>query len=406
MSSKAEKYLEEAQIAMNKRNYSKAIKYFEDYMSLVPDDKKVLYSLADAYVFDGNIQVAIKLYLQVAEHLRTKGFIMKSVAVCKRVLNLDNSNYFAKDLMHRLYQDKSSEEESSKIFTQSYQSISEAPKEPPKSEKSQPEFLPVFAADMKQTSTSEISISGLQAVSGEAASEKLTGSVTFKETVAMPRVKEMASEIPKQNEEKLELPDSLTGGFVAVTPEDLYLDFEKPSDESVERSAEKEEENIPTPKVHSISSSPASKRTQTQEIRILKAKDLLFGELTELEYLKLIDLMEIRTFQPGEIVVREGTPGDSMFIICNGDVSVVTKDKSGKDVQLADLGEGDFFGEVSLLTGRPRTATIYAISYTEVLELKRVSLPEIEDNFPKIREKLEDFYHRRTMHTIETLIGQ
>jgi tetratricopeptide (TPR) repeat protein len=404
MSSKAEKYLEEAQIAMNKRNYSKAIKYFEDYLSLAPDDKKILYSLADAYVFNGDVQVAIKLYLQVAEHLRTKGFIMKSVAVCKRVLNLDNGNFFAKDLMHRLYQDKSSEEESSKIFTQSYQTVSEAQKQQQPSSKPEPEFLPVFAADMKHTTTSEISISGLQAVSGEAASEKLTGNVAFKETVAMPKVKESIAAEQEAVQEKIEIPDSLTGGFVAVTPEDFYLDSNKPASVAAYDypGADKDKAS----QMHSVSSAPASKRTQTQEIRILKAKDLLFGELTELEYLKLIDLMEIRTFQPGEIVVREGNPGDSMFIICNGDVSVVTKDKSGKDVQLADLSEGDFFGEVSLLTGRPRTATIYAISYTEALELKRISLPEIENNFPQIREKLEDFYHRRTMHTIETLIGQ
>lgn len=404
MSSKAEKYLEEAQIAMNKRNYSKAVKNFEDYLALMPDDKKIMYNLADAYVFNGDVQTAIKLYLQVAEHLRSKGFIMKAVAVCKRIVNLDPNNFHAKDLMHRLYKDKSSEEESSKIFTQSFTTAAvETPKVSQPSPKPSPEFLPVFAADMKQTSTSEISISGMQAVSEEMAAEKATGSMSFKETVAMPKAKEMISAEAAKPKEDIKMPESLTGGFVAVTPEDLYLEQNKEAGKS---DIDSFTGAYNSAHFSSVASAPASKRTQTQEIRILKAKDLLFGELTELEYLKLIDLMEIRTFQPGEIVVKEGSPGDSMFIICNGEVSVVTKDKNGKDIQLAELGEGDFFGEVSLLTGRPRTATIYAISYTEVLELSRVSLPEIEDNFPKIREKLEDFYHRRTMHTIETLIGQ
>jgi hypothetical protein len=404
MSGKAEKYLEEAQIAMNKRNYSKAIKYFDDYLEIVPDDKKILYSLADAHVLNGDIQIGIKQYLQVAEHLRSKGFIMKSVAVCKRILNLDPTNFYAKDLMQSLYKDKSSEEESSKILTSSFTTIQESSREKEPQKKEEPVFLPVFAADMKETDTSEVSISGLQAVYGDSASEKMTGSVSFKETVTMPKALDTSKPHQPVAEDRIELPDSLTGGFVALTPEEIESEKNKTDGASSFDDGPSHWESPETTKTGVPATS--SKRTQTQEFRILKAKDLLFGELSESEYLKMIDLMEIRTFQPGEIVVREGNPGDSMFIICDGDVSVMTKDKSGKEVQLADLSEGDFFGEVSLLTGKPRTATIYAISYTEVLELKRTSLPEIEANCPQIRQKLEDFYHKRTMHTIETLIGQ
>lgn len=403
MAGKAEKYLEEAQIAMNKRNYAKAIKYFEEYLEIVKDDKKVLYSLADAHVLNGDVQIAIKQYLQVAQHLRAKGFIMKAVAVCKRILNLDPANFYAKDLMQNLYKDKSSEEESSKILTSSLKAYKEPQAEEKPQPKEQSEFLPIFAADLKQTSTSEISISGLQAVygDGETASDKMTGSVSFKETISMPRAQELSIPKPQKPEEEINLPDSLTGGFVAVTPE------EKPAGEiDIVEDPALEYDLLQWEKPEPVKTEAPSKRTQTQEIRILKAKDLLFGELSEREYLKIIDLMEVRTFQPGEIVVREGSPGDSMFIICDGDVSVVTKDKTGKEIPLADLTEGDFFGEVSLLTGKPRTATIYATTYTEVLELKRTSLPEIETSCPQIRQKLEDFYHKRTMHTIETLIGQ
>jgi len=404
MSGKSEKYLEEAQIAMNKRNYSRAIKYFDDYLAIVTDDKKVLYSLADAHVLNGDIQIAIKQYLQVAEHLRSKGFIMKSVAVCKRILNLDQENFYAKNLMQNLYKDKSSEEESSKILTSSFRAVPESPGGEKPQKKEEPVFLPVFAADMKGTDTSEISISGLQAVYGDSASEKLTGNVSFKETVRIPKTQDTSRPHQPAAEDRMELPDSLTGGFVALTPEEASSAQNKAGGAS---SFDYIPSNWESPELSNTGVPAAtSKRTQTQEFRILKAKDLLFGELSESEYLKLIDLMEIRTFQPGEIVVREGNPGDSMFIICDGDVSVMTQDKSGNDVQLADLSEGDFFGEVSLLTGKPRTATIYAISYTEVLELKRTSLPEIETNCPHIRKKLEDFYHKRTMHTIETLIGQ
>jgi hypothetical protein len=135
---------------------------------------------------------------------------------------------------------------------------------------------------------------------------------------------------------------------------------------------------------------PAVQRTVTQETRILKAKDLLFDELTAEEYL--------------EIIVKEGDPGDSMFIICSGEVSVRTRDRTGKEVELARLFEGDFFGEVSLLTGRPRTATITSITPTELLELKSSSMPEIQSRHPRIKEVLHEFHMKRIRSTIQVLV--
>ncbi len=379
MSKKAEKYLENANEAMGKRNYDKAIKHFKNYIQIVPDDMKAIYTMADAYSLSGDTSKAIELYYGVAEHLKSKGFIMKAIAVCKRILNIDSNNYNAKDLLQTLYKDKSIEDESSGAFKQPSQ----------QAEKPQP------APQEQSVEVDEVSVSGMQAVS-DGDNRTSTGSqVAFKETVRMPKASENNPFIPGANDAIMQGAQSFTGDF--VTLDGMDDDFEGIT--KIDALDAVDEHMMAPPE-------PVKKkeRTDTQEIRILQAKDLLFKELSKEEYIKIIDQMDIHVFNAGEEIVKEGDPGDSMYIICSGKVEVLTKDKSGQNVSLAKLGEGDFFGEVSLLTGKPRTATIVALEKMELLELKLQHLPEIENYHPKIRDKLESFYHRRTMHTIETLI--
>lgn len=70
-------------------------------------------------------------------------------------------------------------------------------------------------------------------------------------------------------------------------------------------------------------------------------------------------------FGVGEIIVREGEPGDSMFVVCSGEVAV----RIGKDREVARIRAGGYFGEMSLLTGELRTATVVACAEVVVLEI-------------------------------------
>jgi len=85
----------------------------------------------------------------------------------------------------------------------------------------------------------------------------------------------------------------------------------------------------------------------------------LFEVLNEEERAALVKEMELEQHREGDIIITEGEPGSSMYVISTGEVKVYTRGQKGS-VYLAKLGEGDFFGEVSMLTGKPRTATITA----------------------------------------------
>jgi CRP-like cAMP-binding protein len=91
-------------------------------------------------------------------------------------------------------------------------------------------------------------------------------------------------------------------------------------------------------------------------------------------------------------------------LIVGGAVKVFTRTEEGGNVPLAELEAGDFFGEVSLLTGKPRTATITASSEVTAIELDRTNVDRIAEGHPEVRQVLNDFYERRAQETVEAVI--
>jgi len=130
----------------------------------------------------------------------------------------------------------------------------------------------------------------------------------------------------------------------------------------------------------------------------------LFEVLNPDERAALVREMELEQKAEGDVIISEGEPGLSMYVIARGEVKVYTRNQGGGSVYLAKLGEGDFFGEVSVLTGKPRTATITASQPTELLRLDKAKLDNALAKYPGIRKVLDEFYKKRAMHTVEAMI--
>jgi CRP-like cAMP-binding protein len=93
----------------------------------------------------------------------------------------------------------------------------------------------------------------------------------------------------------------------------------------------------------------------------------LFARLSEEQRREIAAATSVRTFGDGEAIVRQSAAGQSMFVVCSGQVAVVLEPGRRR---VATIEEGGYFGEMSLLTGEPRTATVLAIGDTSVLELE------------------------------------
>ncbi|MEK6333414.1 MAG: mechanosensitive ion channel family protein [Acidobacteriota bacterium] len=92
-------------------------------------------------------------------------------------------------------------------------------------------------------------------------------------------------------------------------------------------------------------------------------------------------------FAPGETLIRAGDEGSSMFVVHNGRVQVQVSD-NGTARTVAVLTEGNFFGEMALFTGEPRTASVVAIEETEVLEIGHDAMKHIFETNPDLAESI------------------
>jgi CRP-like cAMP-binding protein len=121
----------------------------------------------------------------------------------------------------------------------------------------------------------------------------------------------------------------------------------------------------------------------------------LFKDFSVDEMVAVIQGLELLTFEPRQIILREGQPGTSMYMLTAGTAKAYVRDAQGRQVLVGELNEGAFFGEVAVLTGRPRTATVVAATHCELLELDRPTLDEITARHPHVRDVLEAFARER-----------
>jgi len=146
-----------------------------------------------------------------------------------------------------------------------------------------------------------------------------------------------------------------------------------------------------------------SETTPTNEEKERQAS-ALFSAFPKEALESLVASTNLRSYREGDIIVTEGEEGHSLFLLVSGEVKVFTRGERGEHIQLAELGAGDFFGEVSLLTGKPRTATITAKSVVNAIELTKSAVDGIATEYPEVREVLNDFYESRAQATVEAVI--
>jgi small-conductance mechanosensitive channel/CRP-like cAMP-binding protein len=145
---------------------------------------------------------------------------------------------------------------------------------------------------------------------------------------------------------------------------------------------------FPTRTLHVERRLPESKVTGPQKeiIDRLSAVDI-FAPLSVEETEKLATAASRHVFAPGELVIRGGDQGSSMFVVHNGRVQVQVSD-GGKPRPVAMLSEGAFFGEMALFTGEPRTANVVAMEETEVLEIGHAAMKHLFETNPDLAEAI------------------
>lgn len=138
-----------------------------------------------------------------------------------------------------------------------------------------------------------------------------------------------------------------------------------------------------------------------------KAAQIVAGKsldcLTPDEAADLVQRGKISLYGTREPLVTCGEEGNSMFVILDGSVEVVGKTEKGPPVILARLGPGECFGEMSLLTGEPRNATVRAELDTLIFEIRKQDLSPLIEANPELAERLASLLDRRQSEWAEAL---
>lgn len=115
----------------------------------------------------------------------------------------------------------------------------------------------------------------------------------------------------------------------------------------------------------------------------------LFRGLDAKTIADLVSSLAHRRYKRGEVIFHAGDPGDALHIVAGGSVKIVLVSPQGEEAIVATLKPGDFFGELTLIDGAPRSATAVAVGPTETLLLARTHFRELIEANPVLRDTLE-----------------
>jgi CRP-like cAMP-binding protein len=139
-----------------------------------------------------------------------------------------------------------------------------------------------------------------------------------------------------------------------------------------------------------------------QRIKLLASCDLM-RHLPAEQIERILPCVHDRPLKAGEVLFKAGEPGDALYIVTDGSVEVLANDQPGAETSvnvIAVLGEGHAFGEMSLLSGGPRTATIRAIEDTELLKIGKDDFDRLVAADHHLADAVKRISHQRAISNI------
>jgi CRP-like cAMP-binding protein len=131
----------------------------------------------------------------------------------------------------------------------------------------------------------------------------------------------------------------------------------------------------------------------------------LFNGLDRVELERFAEVTREKTYPRGSVILFEDDPGDSLFVVRQGRVKVVLIGDDGREVILGVLGVGEYFGELSLIDGRPRSAHVIAMEDAHLLVLRRDDFRRRVESSPSVAWALLSELSRRLRRADEKIGG-
>lgn len=383
-------------IALKQQEWSKAYVALGAIKEIRRDDSQVYLKTGDLLQRMGNTADAIVAYHKAAVYLVKEGFMQKAAAIFKIILRLDPANSEASAKLQRVIEIASSSKGAFAKFgppTVAEPSLGSdtAVLRTGADTHIQEALKPTEATGPKETKEDEGAPSYNEiSFPGDATRSEETGPLTYGEmNLTAPEeetsgltddIKELGpgyGEITLEEEETMEVQ---TGCRPAeITGPQNFEDFDDLLAEAAKR-------------LPSVEEGPG----------LSAGLPSVFLPIGEEQAAEITGRAVKRCYAAGERIIKEGNNGDSIYYIQQGTVKVVAH-ILGKEFVLTTLAEGDVFGEVTFLTGRPRTASVVADGDIEVLEFNRALLEDAISRNPEVLACLNDLYDMRVSNTLKRI---
>lgn len=375
-----------------KGNWSKALVEYKKIVNAEPTNIRNRQKLGDILAKLNKKEEAIEEYAKVAESYASEGFLIKAIAMNKLIIKLDPENKEVQENLAALYASRGIEfEQQSKQEVDEDKKAQIIPKIPLFSDLSYEEFCNVVNK-LKEKHYHEGDIVCKEGDPGDSIFVISEGAVNIT------RKNSLGEEVPLAQlsegaffGEFAFFSKSKRHATVVASKDSLIFEMTKDSIEEIIKEF---------PRVNEVLFDFYKERV----ILNLLAMSPIFDLCTADERKEIIESFTSKSYKIDQAIIREGDPGDSLYLIKSGRVRVVTT-KGGNMITLAELSAGEFFGEIALVTGQPRTATVLATTEAEVLELKKINFDGILAKHPQINDVLKAYLQDRAKKTVNAIIN-
>lgn len=408
-------------LVSKEKDISSQIEEYKKLLEKNPKNMDVWLKLGDTYAKAGDKEAAIKAYTEAAIRYAEEGHLVKAVAVNKIIVRLDPSRKEAHERLANLYFQRGVRVEPLKDLELPEKAVSESEPSPVEVSKEVSISYPLEKISLlsdidppdlaflkKMAAFREFKANQVIVQEGEKGASlfvilegKVKASVKNKE--GTPVTIEFLGQGDFFGELSLLARTGRQASVVAETPCKVLEISEAILKPLI----------VKFPKVRTI----LEETYKIRELKLALALVPLFSDLDPEERLSIAKHLTLEKFPQGAVIFKEGTPGDSLYIIKSGqvgisttlmedgEVSVIKKAaKDQKELYLSTLEKGDFFGESALLTREPRSATAIAIAdNTELLKLSKPDLAGIVKQYPRILFVMKKYHEWRLRKTLESL---
>ncbi|WP_375764981.1 cyclic nucleotide-binding domain-containing protein [Archangium gephyra] len=455
---------DKANEALTKGRFVRAAELFEEYCQLDPKDYQARVRLGDAWVKVGNSARAISAYQAAAEGFAREGFLPRAIAASKLILELDASHQGVQQMLANLYARRgggggaaravtpppvaSPVVKQAALYIELPPDIDDALAEDEAAPEPEPKAASSLSGievelDLEEAGAEppaaaapdievELDLSDAEKGSTEAASTQAPVAKS-----APPGLRRRSSDVRPAVTEQPPAPSA-----PEPPPQPLRVAAVRPASPRLERFTPQEGVDFQPPVpgstpftelavqadslLHAVelaalagaeqqpseaaSAAPAVDAPGTPEAEepVAEAapqdealpKIPLFSDLPRDAFIALFERCPLRRFPEGGRIIEQGTKGDAFYVICAGRVRIVRQ--AGAELrELAQLGEGAFFGEMALLSGAPRSASVVSASEdTQVLEISAPVLAGLSRSYPQVAKALRRFCRQRLLSDV------